>query len=327
MLVYEFEMDKALADILIFDTTGIESYVAENNPKRLGKQWSATAVSNPQVKLQYINGHMCYAQRAAVVTNALGIVRHLELLDEDFRERHPELPRVPRTNSPEADKEIGDSSALKPVLIDFRKAHPSLCYSTFSGDAAFDSYDNYTFLLNDYRFNKAVIPINPRNSGNFGNSAFNEKGTPLCPTDGTPFIFHSRCGGKNRSLRLKYICPKTRILQTNKGVTRRCFCDNPCSDSKYGKSIYIYPHKNLRLYPGLSRESDEFYSIYTHRSAVERSINTLKGTLGIQGRKTSNSVTTKADLFLAGIVQLLCVLLAHKIHDLKLARRPRKLIA
>lgn len=27
------EMDKALADMLVYDTTGIESYVAENNPK------------------------------------------------------------------------------------------------------------------------------------------------------------------------------------------------------------------------------------------------------------------------------------------------------
>ena len=49
--------------------------------------------------------------------------------------------------------------------------------------------------------------------------------------------------------------------------------------------------------------------------------------LCISNRKTSNVLTTKADLFLAGIVQLLCVLLAHKLHDLKLARRPRKLIA
>jgi len=60
---------------------------------------------------------------------------------------------------------------------------------------------------------------------------------------------------------------------------------------------------------------------------VERSINSLKDTLGIANRKTSNVLTTKADLFLAGIVQLLCVLLADKLHDAKLARRPRKLIA
>ncbi len=31
------EMDKALADIRVYDTTGIESYVAENNPKFIGK--------------------------------------------------------------------------------------------------------------------------------------------------------------------------------------------------------------------------------------------------------------------------------------------------
>ena len=75
------EMDTALADLLIFDTTGIESYVAENNPKfpntKAGKivEYTGVAASNPAVKHQYINGHMCYAQRAAVLANGLGIVR------------------------------------------------------------------------------------------------------------------------------------------------------------------------------------------------------------------------------------------------------------
>jgi len=327
------EMDAALADLLIFDTTGIESYVAENNPKfpntQVGKnvEYSGVAASNPAVKHQYINGHMCYAQRAAVLTNGLGIVRRLELFDEDFREKHPELPREPRTKSPETDKEIGDSTALKPVLLDFRNAHPSFRYGAFSGDAAFDSYDNYAFLIKEYHFRKAVIPMNPRNSATSDAKDFNENGTPLCPIDGTPFIFHSRSGGKHRSLRLKYICPKTRIIRTEKGATRRCVCETPCSDSKYGQCVYVYPGKNLRLYPGLSRDSDEFQKIYSRRTAVERSIHSLKDTLGIAGRKTSNVLTTKADLFLAGIVQLLCVLLADKLHDAKLARRPRRLIA
>jgi len=328
------EMDEALADLLIFDTTGIESYVAENNPKfpntQVGKnvEYSGVAASNPAVKHQYINGHMCYAQRAAVVTNGLGVVRHLELLDEDFREKHPEIPREPRTKSPEIDKEIGDSTALKPVLLDFRAAHPGLRYGTFSGDAAFDSYDNYSFLLKDCRFERAVIPINPRNSATADTKDFNENGTPLCPIDQTPFTFVGSCRGVNRSLRLKFVCPKTITLRlVSGGWTRRCICENPCSDSKYGKCVYVYPEKNLRLYPGLSRDSDEFSSIYDRRAAVERSINSLKDTLGIANRKTSNVLTTKADLFLAGIVQLLCVLLADKLQDAKLARRPRRLIA
>ena len=327
------EMDKALSDLLIFDTTGIESYVAENNPKfpntKAGNfvELNGVAASNPQVKLQYINGHMCYAQRVAVVTNGLGIVRHLELLDEDFRERHPELPREKRDKTPEIDKEIGDSTALKPVLLDFRKEHPNLRYGTFSGDAAFDTYDNYTFLLNEYHFNKAVIPMNPRRGLPSADIGFNENGTPLCPKDSTPFKPHGRANGAHRSPRLKFICPKSVRRKKDGRYTYFCQCENPCTDSRYGRCAYVQLNKNLRLYPGISRDDLSFVEICNRRTAVERSINTLKDTLGIANRKTSNVLTTKADLFLAGIVQLVCVLLAHKLHDVKLARRPRRLIA
>jgi len=345
------EMDAALADLLLYDTTGVESYVSENNPKyrsKLEAQAKAisqidpsfdpslgahallpkAAASNPEVKLQYINGHFCYAQKAVVLSNGLGIVRHLEFLDADFKKRHPEMPIEKRTNSPHLDKEIGDSTTLKPVLLDFRAAHPQLSYGTFVGDTAFDSYDNFRFLLKEYHFNKAVIPLNPRNSHNSTSNSFSENGTPLCPHDQTPLRLQGKCAGKNRSLRLKYICPKTNVLRLpSGGVTRRCFCESPCTDSPYGKCVYVYPDKNLRLYPGIARDSEAFSKIYACRTAVERSIQSLKDTLCLQNRKTSNVLTTKADLFLGGIVQLLCVLLADKLHDASLARRPRKLIA
>lgn len=329
------EMDKALADLLIFDTTGIESYVAENNPKypntKAGNMIEIShgaAASNPQVKLQYINGHMCYAQRAAVVANGLGIVRRLELFDEDFRERHPEVPREPRAKTPEIDKEIGDSTALKPVLADFHAAHPHLRYGTFSGDAAFDSYDNYTFLLKEYGFKQAVVPMNPRRGLPAVDIGFNENGTPLCPVDGTPFKPCGSSNGAHRSPRLKFICPGSKPVKMPNGkYTKRCQCEYPCTTAKYGRCAYVQMNRNLRLYPGISRDDPAFGSILKQRTAVERSINTLKDTLGIRGRKTSNVLTTKADLFLAGIVQLLCVLLADKLQDAKLAGRPRRLIA
>jgi hypothetical protein len=345
------KMDEALADLLTFDTTGIESYVSENNPKfaqmkaRQAKTYAKTdptfnpdlgrtafmpdfAASNPAVKQQYINGHFCYAQKAAVVANGLGIVRHLELFDEDFKKTHPEMQIEKRTNCPEMDKEVGDSTALKPVLLDFKKEHPTFQYGTFAADSSFDSYDNYTFLLRDYRFDKAVIPMNPRNSASSNTKHFNENGTPLCPRDVTPLLLLGKSGGKKRSLRLKYICPHAKAQRLpSGGVTWQSFCQTPCSNSKCGKCVYIYPNKNLRLYPGLSRDSEEFSTTYNRRTSVERSINSLKDTLGIANRKTSNVLSTKADLFLAGIVQLLCVLLADKLHDTKLARRPRRLIA
>lgn len=63
----------------------------------------------------------------------------------------------------------------------------------------------------------------------------------------------------------------------------------------------------------------------TAQPAWSALFNSLKDTLGISNRKTSNVITTKADLFLAGIVQLLCVLLAHKLHNPNLARRVSQL--
>lgn len=345
------EMDAALADMLIKDTTGIESYVTENNPKfAMLKQRQAkycakndpsydasggghalmpqAAQSNGEVKYQYIDGHFCYAQKAAVLTNGLGIVRHLDLLDRDFRLRHPEVPTEKRTKAPKIDKEIGDSIALKPVLQDFRAAHKTLRYGTFAGDSAFDSYDNYTFLLNEYGFKRAIVPMNPRNGTPRSDIGFTENGTPICAVTGLPFRSNGSANGKHRSPRLKFLCPKSRPEKRLNGRrTWVCHCENPCTASKYGRCIYVYQDKNLRLYPGIARDDPKFDALYKQRAAVERTISQLKLSLCLHGRKTSNVLTTKADLFLAGITQLVCVLLVGRLNDHALACRPRFLLA
>lgn len=340
------EINAELSDCLIFDSTGIESYVAENNSKFMsGKLKQAksiaksnsnfdpykgvysllppTASANPDVKQQYINGHFCYAMRAGIVTNGLGIVRHIDMLDGDFKARHPDLPIEKRSDDPDIDKEIGDSTALKPILNDFFSFHPHLSYSTFLGDSAFDSYGNYAMLMKDFHFAKALIPLNPRNSSKFSSSNFDEFGRPLCPLDGTPFVFLGKCGGENRSARFKWVCHKS----MQNGSKRYCACDTPCTDSPYGRCVYTYPDKNLRLYPGLPRESEEWNYLYNKRVSAERSINYFKNTLILGNRKTSNSLTTKADLFLAGITQLLAVLITHSISDTKNFRKVRSLVS
>jgi len=340
------KMDAELADCLIPDTTGIKSYVAENNPKfmsaklRQAKAFAKinpnfdpykgvysllpeAAASNPNVKQQYINGHFCYAQKAGIITNGLGIVRHIALFDEDFKKNHPELNIEKRSDNPDADKEIGDSTALKPMLSDFFKAHPSLKYSTFIGDSAFDSYDNYSLLLNDFRFERALIPLNPRNSGKAADNNFDENGTPLCPVDQTPMTCLGKCGGKNRSLRFKWVCHKSVAV----GSKRVCNCEHPCTDSSYGRCVYTYPHKNLRLYPGIARDSADWNELYKKRVFVERTIYSFKEYGCVSGRKTSNAATTKADLLLAGITQLIGVVLADALHQHKYARRIKKFVA
>ena len=344
------EMDAELAGSLIYDTTGIESYVAENNPKffssklRQAKLMAKTnpntdpyravygllpdcAAASPAVKQQYINGHFCYAQKAGLLTNGLGIVRHIAFFDDAFKKSHPEIPIDKYTDNPDADKELGDSRTLLPVLRDFKLRHPGLHYKTFLGDAAFDSYDTYSALLREFQFERAVIPMSRRNTAGKLVAHLDENGIPLCPNDGSQLKFHSVCGGKNRSMRLKFICPETERVKSPNGTTWRCRCDQPCSASAYGRCVYIYPDADLRLYPGILRGSDQWAALYAKRTAVERSIGSFKHVLGLEQRKTSNSLTTNADLYLAGIVQLLCVVLADALHERHLFRRVRRLAA
>ena len=195
------EMDTELASCLIYDTTGIESYVTENNPKffssklRQAKTMAKAnpdtnpyqavygllpdcACANPEVKQQYINGHFCYAQKAGILTNGLGIVRHIAFFDDEFKKAHPELPIDKRTDNPDIDKEIGDSRTPLPVLQDFRGKHPALRYTTFLGDAAFDSYDIYRALLKNFDFTRAVIPMNCRNTSSRHDALLDERTRP-----------------------------------------------------------------------------------------------------------------------------------------------------
>ena len=93
-----------------------------------------------------------------------------------------------RSDNPDVDKEFGDSTVLKPALQDFFDAHKDFRYTIFIGDSAFDKYDHYAMLLKDFKFKRALIPLNQRNSKS-SNSSFDENGIPLCPVDNTPMIF------------------------------------------------------------------------------------------------------------------------------------------
>lgn len=338
------EISEKKADYLIFDTTGIEANVSENNPKFLNTKLKEAkmlskgnpdynpykgvygllpdcAKANPDARQQYINGHYCYALKTGIITNGLGIVRHISCFDGSFRKAHPEV-NTAKTGNPDIDKEIGDSTALKPVLSDFFTAHPDISFSTFIGDSSFDSYDNYSLLKNKFHFCRACIPMNRRNSKPSGID-FDSSGTPICPIDGASFQFLGKSGGKNRSERFKWVCPKS----TQQGTSRICTCEHPCTDSSYGKCVYTYPNKDFRLYPGIPRGTEHWDNLYRHRVTIERTINLVKDSFATAYRKTFNTVSLKADLFLSGIVQLVGVLLANALHKPKLIKSVRKLIA
>lgn len=340
-------IDAHLAQILTFDTSGIELYVKENNPKHLNaliKRLKTYYKDNPDVdpykmayglmpshaassidaKQQYINGYFCYADKFAILTNGLGVIRHISFLDDAFKAAHPEIYVDKKSDSPDEDKTIGDSTALIPVLSDFFASHPHFNPDIFLGDSAFDTIDIYTILRDEYNFSKVLIPYNPRNESALPKVGYNIYGYPTCPNNST--LDMKRLGvtsEKGRADRIKWGCPKMKMVQGES----ICECAKPCSTAKKGRTTYTYENLDFRMFPGIQRDSEEWCSLYKVRTIVERTINHLKTNMCIAGRKTRHHLTTKADAFLAGIASQLTVIVAHHLKSPQLIRSLKPLVA
>lgn len=356
-LKYSQELRNFCEFDVVPDTSGIEAWVTENNPKyanRIIKQlkafkkanglddsydpYKATygsmpshAAANPAIQQMYINGHFCYAYKFGIITNGLGIVRDISFYNKDFLKSHPDIVVGKKSDSPDEDKSLADSKALIPVLKDFFQKHPFINPKTFLGDAAFDSVEIYKYLLQDTSIVKAYIPLNGRMALPEADCPLNGNDIPCCPKDASLPMkqegskSHLRCGLPT----MKFVCSKMKWeYDKEKHRSRRvCHCENPCTASSCGRMFYIYPEKNLRAYPGTIRGTDEWDSTYKIRVTVEKSINHFKDSFCIANRKTQNEKTLHADLLLAGITQLITVLVADRIHKHQYIRSLKPLIA
>ena len=350
-------IDLEKASMTLFDTSGIEAWVTENNPKyanRIIKQLKSFkkanglddsfdpykaaygsmpshAAASPAIQQMYINGHFCYAFKFGIVTNGLGIVRHISFYNKDFPESHPEIIVGKKSDSPDEDKGPADSKALVPTLKDFFRKHPPINPKTFLGDAAFDSIEIYKYLLLETSFEKAYIPLKNKPKLKGIDYTVNDDGIPCCPHGASLPMkregsrSHLRCGLPT----MKFVCPKMKWERDSitKKTKRVCHCDTPCTASSCGRMTYIYPEQNLRAYPGTIRGTQEWDSTYKVRVNVEKSINHFKDSFCVAGRKTQNEKTLHADLLLAGITQLITVMVADKLHMHQYIRSLKPLIA
>ena len=263
------EIDAKRADYLIYDTTGITFPVAENNPKYLNGILKETnrfvkksskrnpygaannlmpskSETNPDARQQYINGHFCYAAKVGILATGLGIPRHIAFFDGEFRKKHPEIAVV-KTDNPDFDKEIGDSKSLRPVMSDFRQLHSSLSFKTFLGDSPFDSYDNYAMLNKEFGYARVCVSMNTRNSKNTC-AEFDGNGTPVCPIDRSAFTFPGESGGRNRSRRFKWVCPKSVHVKGSSARANISLCTNELvgKTHKFGTDFCaVSPHSSL----------------------------------------------------------------------------------
>jgi len=353
-------IDAEKADMTIFDSSGIEAWVKENNPKfadRIIRQLKSyakamnfdksfdpykvaygsmpsCASANPEIKQLYINGHFCYVYKFGLVTNGLGIVRHISFYNKDFFAAHPEIVIHKKSNSPDEDKSVHDARLLVPTLADFFNAHPLINPKTFLGDSAFDAVGIYKALLtgdtfgSNRIFQKAYIALNHRSGLANPDYTINENGIPCCPNDSSlPMKSENTSRLRNGVLRFKFVCPKMKWQTCDDGKSRRrTQCDNPCTSSECGRMVYVYPEKDLRAFPGTVRGTLEWSDTYKTRCTAERTIQHFKENLCLAGRRTQNEKTIHADLLLAGIAQLFSVVVADKIHKHQFARSLKPLI-
>lgn len=334
--------DKGLNSMLIYDTSGLKPKVKENNPKTLvseinkqkafakvidNKEFNPYAVAyknmpkfaqcNPNIRLDFVNGHFGYFYKFGMLTNGFGIPLHIHFFDEEFYSIVKS-----EFNTPEEQKYEYDNASLKPVIKPFLETLPNNKFNCFLGDSEFDSYDNFGYL-ESCGFEKVFIPLNPRNSKNpDSTNEVDEEGTPLCPLDKTPFLPDGSCKGKNRSFRLKYVCPKSIRIKSN----WVCQCETPCRDTKSTVTKYKYPNQDFRLYPGIQRCSEEWIETYKIRACIEREFASMKKNPAIESPRTINTTTMRSDLYLCAITKQITVILAYALNKPQYLRNLNRLV-
>lgn len=128
-------------------------------------------------------------------------------------------------------------------------------------DSAHDNIPTYK-LLDHWDIN-ALIDINKRGGSANGlpdDISLDKDAHPLCQAG---LRMCSWGYDKNKDAQ-KFRCP----LACNR--VKECPCSSECRKSSYGRTVYIKNSSDLRLHPRIPRDSEEYKTIYSERSACER---------------------------------------------------------
>lgn len=127
-------------------------------------------------------------------------------------------------------------------------------------DSAHDNYATYE-LLSEWD-TKPFIDLNQRSATapQLQNLILSSTGAPIC-ADGYEMI---NWGYDRKRFRIKYRCPLVA------GTVNYCPYSDNCNKSHYGKIVYIYTVRDLRLLTPVPRNTDKWNETYNQRTASER---------------------------------------------------------
>ena len=198
-----------------------------------------------------------------------------------------------------------DSVSFLLTYQEFRSHCYGLDVKNVCLDSAHDNYPTYE-LLSHY----GIRPFIDLNS-NRGRPetlppelVIDKDGTPVCQT-GHRMVFSGYDSCRHR---VKWRCPS--VL----GKCETCPC--PCSPSSYGRVIYTKPEWDIRLYPPVTRGTDEYKKIYKNRTCTERINNRILNDYGLHRMVVH---TVKRYSFLTTIIGL-CIHLDGRYKQLSLLK-------
>lgn len=154
-----------------------------------------------------------------------------------------------------------DSKNFLYAIDDFGRHCSGLAPKNICLDSAHDNIPTYE-LLEHWDIN-ALIDINGRAKSSPNAPAditFDKTGSPLCPAG------QKMCPWGSDPIKdaHKYRCP------LKCGRMDYCPHEQKCSPGSYGRTIYIKNHSDLRFHPRIPRDSEEYKTIYSERTACER---------------------------------------------------------
>lgn len=154
-----------------------------------------------------------------------------------------------------------DSISFLFAADELGRHEPGITPKNFCLDSAHDNIPTYE-LLERWDIN-ALIDLNGRNSAPNDlpeGITLDSDGYPLCKAGFR--MYH--CGYDKVKHAIKYRCPY------KCGKVCECPCAGECSDTSYGRTVYLKIGRNLRFHPRIPRGTDLYRSIYSERTACER---------------------------------------------------------
>lgn len=224
-------------------------------------------------------------------------------------------------------KDEYDSTTLIPSLELFFTKQSYEHIDFFLADSGFDGYDNYKYISK-----KNIIPIIPLNQRNNcskcqtynysqdnekNNFFFNSEGNLICRKTNLPMKSLGPIRSDKRADRFSYGCPLIKTHALNGEIIYANDCKHPCSDAIYGRKVNIAIDEEYRFNSAYSRDSDIWINLYKKRTVCERSIAQLKDLINIRGSQFRNTQSLKSVILLAGITQLIGVLIMARSNHLK----------